>query len=66
MMLLCDVIMHQSFATTSPLRAEDSGGIAGLKYPDYYIRGVPVVPWICRAFDSRQNSGGNSTRLSSA
>ena len=30
------------------------------KVPWFYLRGVPVVQWICQAFDSRQTSGGNS------
>ena len=52
-------LMHQSVAVPPPpsrARIRDSGGIAGLKY----LRGVPVVPWLCRAFDSHQNSRGNS------
>ena len=48
--------MHQSFVTTSPRGPGNSE-----LNPLVYLRGVPVVPWICRAFDSRQNSGGNSS-----
>ena len=46
--------MHQSLATTSPR----GPGIAGLKNHDFTF-GVSVVPWICPAFHSRQNSSGN-------
>ena len=35
-------------------------GHSGAKVRGFYLRGVPAVPWYGRAFDSRQNSGGNS------
>ena len=55
------MILCTSHCNHVPPRAGDSrGGHGGAKVPWFYLRGVPVVLWICQAFDTHQNSGGNS------
>ena len=34
-----------------PLRAVDTGDIAGLKCRNLNLRYVPAVPWVCRGFN---------------